>query len=93
MLDPDIVVHVDAAAVKMGASEQVRGAAAGAETFAGRARAAQPALVDGAPGLVWARQGVPQVVFGFTITLGSIVEISMVVDPERLSELDVELPD
>ena len=93
VLDPDIVVRADAAAVKMGASKEVRGAAAVAETFAGRARAAQPALLDGAPGLVWTQQGAPQVVFAFTITDSKIVEISLVADPNRLGELDVELLD
>ncbi|TMG09009.1 MAG: sigma-70 family RNA polymerase sigma factor [Chloroflexi bacterium] len=45
MLDPDVVVRADEEAVKLGAEREVRGAAAAARTFAGRARAAQPALV------------------------------------------------
>ena len=35
----------------------------------------------------------PQVVFGFTITGGKIVEIEMVADPERLEALDLVLLD
>ncbi|MGH2774104.1 MAG: hypothetical protein ACRDJT_01550 [Actinomycetota bacterium] len=77
----------------MGASKEVRGAAAVAATFSGRARAAQLALVDGAAGLVWARQGRPQVVFDFTITSGRIVQISMVADSQRLRHLDVVILD
>jgi RNA polymerase sigma factor (sigma-70 family) len=93
VLDPDIVVHADAAAVEMGAAKEVQGASVVAGTFAGRARAAQPALIDGVPGLVWSQRGTPQVVFGFTITRGKIVEISMVADPERLGQLNVEFLD
>jgi RNA polymerase sigma-70 factor (ECF subfamily) len=73
----------------MGASREVHGAAAVAEMFAGRARAAQPALVDGVPGLVWAQGGRSRVVFDFAIADGRIVEIRMVADPERLRQVDV----
>ncbi len=93
LLDPDVMVRADTTAVRMGASTEVRGAPAVAETFSGRARAAQPALVNGVAGLVWAQRGVPQVVFGFTITGGKVVEIEMVADPERLEALDLVLLD
>jgi RNA polymerase sigma factor (sigma-70 family) len=66
LLDPDAVLRADPAAVRMGAKE-VRGAAAVAETFSGRARVAQLALVGGAVGEVWAPGRRPRVVFGFTI--------------------------
>jgi RNA polymerase sigma factor (sigma-70 family) len=91
VLDPDVVLRADVAAVQMGASRVVRGAAAVADTFSGRARAAQPALVNGAVGLMWASGGRPRVVFGFTIVRGKIVEIDMVADPERLGQLDLAL--
>lgn len=64
-----------------------------AGTFAGRAKAAQPALIDGAAGLVWAPGGKPRVVFGFTITDGKIVAIDILADPEHLGELDLEILD
>jgi RNA polymerase sigma-70 factor (ECF subfamily) len=89
VLDPDVVVRADRAAVAMGAEAEVRGAEAVAATFAGRARAAQPARIDGIPGLVWAQQGKPRVVFGFTIEAERIVRIDMVADPDRLRGLDV----
>ena len=89
ILDPDVVLRADPAAVRMGASEEVLGAAAVAGTFSGRARAAQPALVNGAAGLVWAQKGAPQVVFDFTIVDGRIVEIDLVADPERLGRLHI----
>jgi RNA polymerase sigma-70 factor (ECF subfamily) len=93
VLDPDVVLRADRAAVDAGASAEVRGAAAVAETFSGRARAAQPALVNGAAGLVWAPGGRPRVVFGFTITGGKIVAIDLVADPERLGQLDLAILD
>ena len=89
VLDPDVVLRADSAAVAMGASAEVRGAKAVADTFKGRAQAAQPALVDGAPGAVWAVGGRPRVVFSFTIKGGKIVEIDLLADPTRLGELEV----
>jgi RNA polymerase sigma factor (sigma-70 family) len=88
LLDPDVMLRADRAAVQAGVSE-VRGAAALAGTFSGRARAAQLALVNGAVGLVWAPQGQPRVAFGFTIVRGKVVAIDLVADPERLRELDL----
>jgi RNA polymerase sigma factor (sigma-70 family) len=93
LLDPDVVLRADRAAVAAGASGEVRGARAVAETFSGRARFARPALVDGAAGAVWAPGGRPRVVFGFTITDGRIVEIELLADPERLRRLDLAVLD
>jgi len=73
----------------MGASTEVRGAAAVADTFSGRARFARPALVNGAVGAVWAQRGRPRIVFGFMITRGKIVEIDLIADPNRLRQLDL----
>jgi RNA polymerase sigma-70 factor (ECF subfamily) len=93
VLDPDVVLRADQAAVQAGAKSEVHGAAAVADTFSGRARVAQPALVDGAVGLVWAVGGRPRVVFGITITGGKIVEIDLIADPERLRRLDLAVLD
>jgi RNA polymerase sigma-70 factor (ECF subfamily) len=92
-LSPDVVLRADAAAVRAGAAREVHGAAAVAETFAGRARFAQPALVNGAPGAVWAPGGRPRVVFGFTITDETIVAIDILADPEHLRGLDLAILD
>ena len=62
-----------------------------ADTFSGRAQAAQRAIVNGAAGLVWAPGGRPRVVFFFTITRGKIVEIDLVADPESLRQLDLTI--
>jgi RNA polymerase sigma-70 factor, ECF subfamily len=93
VLDPDVVLRADEAAARSGAPREVRGAAGVAGTFSGRARAAQPALVDGAPGLAWAPGGMPRVVFGFTIAEGRVVAIEMIADPERIGQLDLVLLD
>ena len=89
VLDPDVVVRADRAAVSLGADPEVRGAEEVAGTFAGRARAARPALIDGEIGLVWASGGRPRVVFGFTIVDGRITGIDLIADPERLEGLEL----
>ncbi len=89
LLDPDVLLRADPAAVRMGASGEVRGAKAVADTFKGRAQVARLALVNGATGLVWAPGGQPRVVFEFTTKGGKIVEIDLVADAERLRQLDL----
>src|SRR4029453_1781918 len=77
LLDPDIVLVADAAAVEMGSPEETKGAAAVAGTFSGRALAAGPALIDGAVGIVWAVSGRAKVAWDFTIRDGKVVHIDM----------------
>ena len=89
VLDPEVVLHADHAAVAAGAEAEARGARAVAGTFAGRARFARPALVEGAVGAVWAPGGRPRVVFTFTVRDGRVAEIRLMADPERLAELDL----
>jgi RNA polymerase sigma-70 factor, ECF subfamily len=101
VLDPDVVLHADALAVAGAAANQssgappfapeIRGAAAVAETFRGRARAAQQALVDGAAAAVWAPGGTPRAVFAFVIANDKIVEMEVIAEPARIAELDVRI--
>jgi hypothetical protein len=93
LLDPDVVVRADGAAVDAGAPREVRGAPAVAGTFSGRATQARTALLGAAIGAAWAPGGRPRIVFGFTITDGKIVAIDILADPERLRELDVAVLD
>ncbi len=93
LLDPDVVLRADEAAVLTGATSEVLGAQAVAETFSGRARAARLALVDGAAGAVWAPGGTPRVVFAFTIADGKIAAIDLLADPTRLQHLDLRILD
>ncbi|MEA2574965.1 MAG: hypothetical protein QOH93_2263 [Chloroflexia bacterium] len=87
LLDPDVVLRADSAAVATGASKQVHGAVAVAGTFSGRARTAQLALVNGVVGAVWSQGGQPRVVFRFAISNGKIVEIELAADPEFLGRV------
>jgi RNA polymerase sigma factor (sigma-70 family) len=89
LLAPDAVMRSDAVAAATGAAGDVSGAAAVAEVFAGRARAARPALVDGAAGAVWAPAGQVRAVFDFTIVDGRIAGIDLVMDPATIDQLDV----
>lgn len=91
VLDPDVVVRADEAAVRLGAVHEVRGARAVAQAFKGRARAAQSALVDGAVGVVVAPRGELLLVFNVTIANGRITAIDTVGDPETLAGIELGL--
>ena len=89
VLDPDVVLRSDRAAVRLGGPAEIRGAAAVATNFRGRAQLARPALVDGAVGVVVAPQGRLLLVLVLTITRGKIAAIDVVAEPERLRQLDL----
>jgi RNA polymerase sigma-70 factor (ECF subfamily) len=91
VLDPDVVVRADAAAVRSGASAELRGARKVAESYRGRARAVVPALVDGVIGGVFALDGRPRVVLRFTIEHDLITGIEAYLDPERMARFDIQL--
>jgi RNA polymerase sigma factor (sigma-70 family) len=94
VLDPEVVLRADHAAVPAGDSREVRGAPAVARMAAkGRARAARPALVNGAVGVAVAPRGRLLMVLGFTTSGGKIVEIDVVADPGRLGQLDLAVLD
>ena len=73
----------------MGVDSEVTGAPAVAGMFSGRAKALRPALIDGAPGLMWTHRGETRVVFAFTITNDTITAIEQIADPERIARLEV----
>ena len=92
LLDPDVVVRVDAASTPRGAPFEIRGAetwARGAITFARGVRSARPALVDGGPGLIVAPHGRVERALRFTITAGKITEVDIVADVERVRALEI----
>ena len=89
VLDPDVVVRADGAAVKLGSAPEMRGADAVARSFKGRARNAQVALVDGAPGVVVAPHGKLLLVLRAKIANGRIVEVEAIADPQRLAALEL----
>jgi RNA polymerase sigma-70 factor (ECF subfamily) len=90
VLDPDVQVRID----EPGGAREIRGArnwAQGAITFSQLIRFAQPALVDGSVGLVWAPRGRLLRALKFTITDGKIVQVDIVADPARVRALDIAL--
>jgi RNA polymerase sigma-70 factor (ECF subfamily) len=93
VLDPDVVVRADDAAVRLGGSRETRGAQAVAKAFMGRAQAARSALMDGIVGAVVMPHGKLLLVLDFAIVNGKIVGIDTVADPERLSAIDLSALD
>ncbi len=92
VLDPDVVLRLDRGAVPVGASMVVRGASNVAGLgfrFFGAGWLAQPALVNGVPGVVVNRHGRPAAIVSFTIKGGKIVAIDMLADPARVRPLDL----
>jgi RNA polymerase sigma-70 factor (ECF subfamily) len=92
LLDREAVVRADAQAMRMGAKE-ARGAEAVTGTFSGRAQVVQLALINGAPGAVWATRGTPQVVFEFVIDEDAITAINLIADRARVSSLEIAILD
>lgn len=93
VLDPDVVLRIDAGARRPAASMAIRGAAAvarqAASGLAGILRVAdlRPALVNGAAGVVVWMRGRPMTVMGFTVADGKIAEIDAIADPERVRQI------
>jgi RNA polymerase sigma factor (sigma-70 family) len=91
VLDPDVVFRADQAAQRLGSLAEIRGAAAVAETFKGRAQAAKPALVDGEMALAVIMGGQLRIVLRMTITGDRIVAVEAVADAERIGQFEVEV--
>ncbi len=89
VLDPDVVLRGDDTAVSLGGTKEIRGVLGVAKHFLGRAQAARPALVQGAPGAVVAPNGQLLLVLNFEMSQGKIVAIEVIADPARLHQLDL----
>jgi RNA polymerase sigma-70 factor (ECF subfamily) len=89
VLDPDIELRADAAAVALGGHPAVRGAETVAQQFAGRAQAAWAGLVDGALAIVVAPRGRLLLVLLPTIEGGRIAALEAIADPDRLRQLAI----
>jgi RNA polymerase sigma-70 factor (ECF subfamily) len=88
------VLRIDRGATRPGVS--IQGAAAVAKEarrYAGGARFARPALVNGTAGFVVAPAGRPVALAGFTVAHGKVVEIDVLADRARLGELDLTILD
>jgi RNA polymerase sigma-70 factor (ECF subfamily) len=93
LLDPEVVLRADAAAVALGGPAVAHGAAAVARVFAGRAEAARPALVEGVLGVVVAPGGRLQLAIRLTLSEGRIAMFEVVADPAWLARLTVAVLD
>ena len=89
LLAPDAVMTADAAAIGMGAPEHLVGAAAVAEVFNGRARAAEPAFIDGGIGFVWMVGGKAKVAWDVITDGERITHIEMLAGEEIVARLSV----
>ncbi|MEK1930624.1 MAG: sigma-70 family RNA polymerase sigma factor [Pararhizobium sp.] len=93
VLDPNVVFRADVAAVKLGSQAEIKGAAAVANTFKGRALGAKPAFVDDGFGLVVEVGGQLRVILRLAIREGRIAEVQAIADPERLGQIHFTLFD
>lgn len=92
VLDLNVVLRADRAAVPTGKPAEFRGAAVVATqalSYSERSRFTQIALVEGLVGAVVAPHGRLFLVLAFTIRADKIVEIDVIADPARLRRLDV----
>jgi RNA polymerase sigma factor (sigma-70 family) len=90
VLDPDVVLRAD------GGLEGISSFVEGAETVASQALmwsrvdlTIHRALINGAAGMVSLRNGRPFSVAAVTVRGGKIVEMDILADPERVSQLDL----
>lgn len=94
LLDPDVVFSADEAAMQAGAmTGDVRGASAIAKLFQGRAQGARSAIINGAVGAIVAPRGKLFLTLEFAIRDGKITEIKATADRERLSRIELAVPD
>jgi RNA polymerase sigma-70 factor (ECF subfamily) len=91
ILDPDVAVRGDETAARMADRGEMRGAEVVARFFAGRARAALPAYLDGVPGAVVMIGETIRLTLVFDITGDRITGIFTAADPEELARTEVVL--
>ncbi len=95
LLDPAVELRIDGGVLRAEASILLRGAeavAAQTATYAKLYPFVRPALVNGAAGAVVAPPEHLFSVMAFTVTHGKIAQIDVLLDPERLEQLDLRIP-
>jgi RNA polymerase sigma factor (sigma-70 family) len=93
VLDPGVVLRIDAGAARAAGSMEVRGAPAvarqalsGLTTLLPAVRLV-PAVVNGAAGMVITHRDRPVTIIGFTVADGKIVEMDSIADRERVRRI------
>jgi RNA polymerase sigma factor (sigma-70 family) len=89
VLDPEVVFHADADAVRLGSLADIRGADAVAQTFKGRATAARLALIDGEFGLAVILGGDLRIVVRVELIGDRIVGIESIADPAAIAGFEI----
>ncbi len=95
LLDPDVELRIDGGVLRAEASLVLHGADAVAThtaTYTKLYPFVRPALVNGAAGAVVAPHGRVFSVMAFTVTKGRIAQIDVLLDPQRLEQLDLSIP-
>jgi RNA polymerase sigma-70 factor (ECF subfamily) len=95
ILDPEVELRIDGGRLRRQASLLLHGAhavAAHTRTYSRLYPYVVPALVNGTAGVVIAPDRRPFAVMGFTISSERITAIDVLVDPERLNQLDLTIP-
>ena len=95
VLDPNVELRIDGGVLRAEASLVLRGADAVAThtaTYSKLYPFVRPALVNGAAGAVVSPPGRVFSVMAFTVTNEKIAQIDVLLDPERLEELDLNIP-
>ncbi len=91
VLAPDVEFRADSAGVQLGAAAQMRGSAAIAQYFKGRAVGAKPAVIGDGMGLVVFIAGRLRLAVRLTIDNDRISFIEAVAEPEMLARLDYRI--
>jgi RNA polymerase sigma factor (sigma-70 family) len=104
VLDPDAVLHIDAAArfdgvvridappAEAGMAREVKGASTWAKQLIALSRGlrfVQPALINGSVGLIFAPRGKLARALIFTFAAAKVTRVEAIGDPARLRELDI----
>jgi RNA polymerase sigma factor (sigma-70 family) len=92
VLDPDVVLHADAATVPSGYPTVLEGAAAvagGARSAAAMSRRSVVALINGVPGIVYAPRAKVRIVLAFSYRGDQISAIDIIADQDRLDALEL----
>jgi RNA polymerase sigma-70 factor (ECF subfamily) len=95
VLEPEVALRIDGGVLRADGSLVLHGAdavAAHTATYAKLYPFVRPALVNGAAGAVVTPPGHVFSVMAFTVTNGKIAQIDVLLDPQRLEQLDLGIP-
>jgi RNA polymerase sigma-70 factor (ECF subfamily) len=95
VLHPDVELRIDGGKLRREASVVLHGAkavAAHTRTYSRLYPYIVPAVINGTAGVIVAPHNLPYAVMGFAISGDRITAMDVLVDPERLNQLDLTIP-